>query len=127
MVSGAGTTHRFHDAVHQMKEQTRWNRAEFALDQVSPEYRTHYRQRRQAWREDLRIADAEILHMKLTNDEARSTLAVRWHPKNSTTLHNTVIEQRWEQKDGSFLLKEETTLSGKSLFRATIAQRTSSR
>jgi hypothetical protein len=111
---------RVREAVTRLNDDQRWHELVLATEQVSPGYRKRFLKRRRSWGRDIRIADTELMAIKVkdSKQEASSFVAFRWYDERHMTLHQTTLKQRWKhhRDAGGFVLVEEEVLDGPSIF-----------
>lgn len=102
------------DAVTELNEGLRWSRMDVAIPRVAPAYRPKFAAAHRQWGERMKIADAELVGVRIGEDRSKavSTIAIRWYSLATMTVHQAVIRQRWERLKGGYFLVEETVVDG---------------
>ena len=133
MLQNTSKPERLRDAVQGLNEEARWGRVDLARQRVTPKYRALFEASREHWGGNLKIADVEVVGMKihesdseeqalreqgLGEDEiealpdATSRVQYAWYDQRDMVLRTTVIEQTWQHNMGNFYLMEEKVVDG---------------
>ncbi len=115
ILANLGTEERLRDAVVGYNDECRWGRIDLAAQRVVPGYRDQFRMSHFNWGRDFQIADSEIVHVETSGEEqedAVSTVVVRWYDQTSLLLADTTLRQRWEKVRGGYVLLEESVVGG---------------
>jgi len=86
--------------VRTFQEGLRWRKYEMAADYVPARAREKFLEAHDEIDADLRIDDYELERVKLEESKTAALVRVRytWHLDSVGTVHDTVIEERWEQQ-----------------------------
>lgn len=106
---------RAQEAASELAVNSRFGRMEMAAEHVSAKAREQFFERRRAWGSKIRIADYEIMGLKIVNkaeDDAEVYLKIAWYAVDSNDLHTTTLKQKWHDFKGTFQLVEETRVDG---------------
>ncbi len=105
-----------HDVRH-YHEGMRWRRYEDAAAHVPPSSREDFLDERDELDDDLNIAEYEIKRLKINtaDDTALVQVKLRWHLDSEGIVHDTVVEQVWERRDGTWYLVEEHRKRGAAM------------
>src|SRR5688572_2605241 len=96
---------RAQEAANELAVNTRFGRMEMAAEHVSPKAREQFFERRRSWGSKIRVADYEMLGLKMTGEsDAEVYLKIAWYQINSNDLHVTTLKQKWHDFKGSFQL-----------------------
>lgn len=114
LVQNMSAEEHLRDAVTELNEGLRWSRMDVAIPRVAPEYRPRFAEAHREWGRVVRIADAELIGVRIgqEREEAISTIAIRWYSYNTMTIHEAIIQQQWERKQGGYYLVEERVVQG---------------
>lgn len=112
MFQNASPAVRLQDSVHALNDAARWSRVDIAVESVLPVYRPRFAASRRAWGRTVQIADSEIVSVVMNDDGATSVVSVSWYRLDSTTIRQTVVEQRWHRDGRDFHLEEEVISDG---------------
>jgi hypothetical protein len=106
---------RLQDSVRGLNNELRWSRVTRALEHVDPGYREAFTRSHRGWGEAKKIADTELVEVKLAEDKnhATSFVTYRWYSYEDMTLRTTTLQQRWKHTRGEgFLLTKEEVMQG---------------
>jgi len=86
--------------VRTFQEGIRWRKYEMSADYVPAAARERFLDQQDVIDKDLRIDDYELERIKVENDQtkARVTVKYTWHLDSVGTVHDTVVEERWERQ-----------------------------
>jgi hypothetical protein len=106
--------YRFSESAHNLADAARWGHVDMAMQEISPKYGPTFMSRHREWGAGVNIADVELVQLKINEDDktATSEVTLSWYAKNSVTLRESVISQRWEKERGNFRLVDESVRSG---------------
>ena len=133
MLQNTSKPERLRDAVQGLNEEARWGRVDLARQRVVPKYRGLFEASRSHWGGDVKIADVEVVGMKIHQSEpeeqalrekglseeeieelpdATSRVRYAWYDERDMVLRTTVIEQNWQHSMGNYYLIEEKVVDG---------------
>ncbi|MCS6796962.1 MAG: hypothetical protein NZ898_00245 [Myxococcota bacterium] len=114
LLQAAARSERLRDAVGALNDAARWGRLDVASERVGPAYRARFVDRRRAWGREVRLADVELLEMRLAPDgeRARVWLEVSWYAPRTMLLRTTRLEQHWHARGEGFVLVDEKLIDG---------------
>ena len=86
--------------VRSFQEGLRWRRYEAAANYVPAAAREKFLEAHDEIDQDLRIDDYELQRVKLeeAGEDALVRVKYTWHRESVGTVHDTVVEQRWERQ-----------------------------
>ncbi len=91
---------RAQEAGYELNMGLRFARTDVALQKVARGERTAFLQRHRQWHSDIKIDDIELIGTSMRGDgDATLLLSVTWHHANGQRSYNTVVGQRWSDKD----------------------------
>jgi len=101
-------------AVYSYNTNIRWGKFEKAKDFVANRFIIeHYKELLN--KEDIRISEFDIVETKMTKEKAYVVVRINWYSLRTAQSYTTLLEQRWEEREGEWLLVEERVLDGKPL------------
>jgi hypothetical protein len=114
MVQHMTSQEKLREAVLELTDGLRWNRMDVAARRVAPEYQQRFAETRRYWGGVVQIADAELVALQIGEDrsEASSSLAIRWYSQRTLTVHEAMLQQKWQRFKGGYLLVDEQVLQG---------------
>ena len=89
-----------------------WGRYFSASELVTTEVRETWLRQHREWREDLRIAEYEVVDSSLESYVARVLVHVTWYRISESILQTTTLHQRWERRGRAWMLASEDVESG---------------
>ncbi|MDB4928101.1 MAG: hypothetical protein JWM10_585 [Myxococcaceae bacterium] len=96
----------FHDDL-------RWGRLPAAETAVDTEMRAAFQAHHRGWGESVQVIDVEVESLRSTNDRGSARLRVAWvHAGDSTDVKQSLVEEQWESRAGSWRLRGETVIAG---------------
>jgi hypothetical protein len=98
--------------VTSYNEDVRWGRYFSAAEFVNTEARDEWLQDHRLWRQDLRIADYEVVDSTMDEDSATVLVMVTWYRMNESVLQTTMLAQRWERVERQWILRSEELEDG---------------
>ncbi len=108
-----GPMEKLTNAAYDMNTATRFGRMDIAASHVVAHAREDFLARHRKWGKDMRIVDVEHNGLRMvTTDTAAVTLAVSWHPQNSSTIRTSYIVQKWRSTGDGWQLAIEQRSSG---------------
>ncbi len=92
----------------------RWGRWEHVAPVMSPEEGQLFAKRAEEVRDEFIIADSDFQSLKFgsPSDQATATVKLDWYWKRDMVVHQTVIEQTWEYREGRWLCSKLRRLRG---------------
>lgn len=106
---------KLEEALFRYTTSLRWNNYQIAQKYiVSKPLLEYYKQMDKA---DTKISDYEIEDVQLDEKAGVAFIRLRiyWYSLKSAQLYATLLEQKWEEREGEWLLVKERILEGKSL------------
>ena len=96
--SGAKKTEDLVADVKDFQEGLRWRDYDQAANHLQAEQRTRFLDAHDDLDSDLRIDDYEVMRVHLTDQRTAATVRVKytWHRDSVGTVHETIVDQRWE-------------------------------
>ena len=114
--TGQSAGERLLNDVRAFHEDLRWRRFDDAAELVPPASRERFMDDREALDDDLRIDDYEIERTKMVKEGvAEVQVRYTWHLDTRGTVHETVVEQRWERIGRGWLLFAEDRKRGEPM------------
>ncbi len=135
MLQNTSKPERLRDAVQGLNEESRWGRVDLARQRVTPKYRATFEVARSKWGKDIKIADVEVVAMKIHESDseeqalreqglseeeiealpdATSRVQYAWYDQRDMVLRTTLVEQTWNHGMGNFYLVEERVVDGEA-------------
>jgi len=92
----------------------RWARYDQMNLSLPPEEAALLNARAAALGDDMVIADYEVTSITFAQGSEAATVVVKfdWYSKRFNIVKNSTVEQRWEQKDGRWLVVKQRRLRG---------------
>lgn len=92
----------------------RWGRYEAMSEALSREESQRLLTRAGAVGDDLMMADYEVMSIIFAPDSNAATVVARfdWYRRSQTNLQSTTLEQRWEHRDGRWLVVKQRRTRG---------------
>jgi hypothetical protein len=86
--------------VRTFQEGLRWRKYDMAAAHIPPAARDEFLERHDELDKDLRIDDYELERVKVEDDTATALVRVKytWHLDSKGSVHDTVVEERWERQ-----------------------------
>jgi hypothetical protein len=114
MVQHMTAQEKLREAVFELTDALRWNRMDVAGHRVAPKYQHRFVEARRFWGRMVQVADAELVAIQMGDDksEAKSSVAVRWYNQRTMTVHEAVLQQKWERHKRHYFLVDEQVLQG---------------
>ena len=108
------TEETLRDAVVGLNDEVRWDRMDLATQRVAPTYRTAFGLTHHDWHEGMQIADSEIIHVQLGEDQedASAFVKIRWYDLRTMLVAETTLEQKWKKVGRNFVLVSEEVRAG---------------
>jgi hypothetical protein len=114
--AGQSAGERLLNDVRSFHEGLRWRRFDDAADHIPPASREVFLDGREALDDDLRIDDYEIERTKMVKDGvAEVQIRYTWHLDSKGSVHETVVEQRWERVGKGWILYAEERKRGEPM------------
>lgn len=99
---------RAQETTQEFNLDRRFGRGEDAIEHVANASRDDYLLRHRAWGSAIRIADVEMGGVRINPDkDAEVMVRVSWYRPEQNDLHQTLLKQKWHDKDGWKLVTEE--------------------
>jgi hypothetical protein len=117
---GYSTRDRITEAAREYNEGVRWGRLEQAAAHLQKEQRKKFYERHKSVEDELEIDDCEVVSLDLDKSDKKVNRAVArlqysWILKRVGLLEKTATEQKWEERNGDWLLVSETRTKGSPL------------
>ena len=124
LLGGCGTAaQRNEDLMYDVRtfqEGLRWRKYEMAADYVPAAVREKFLEAHDDVDGDLRIDDYELERVKLDNASALVRVKYTWHLDSVGTVHDTVVEQRWERQGKVWRITANAHKKGEEMPRAVV-------
>jgi hypothetical protein len=99
---------RAQETTQEFNLDRRFGRSDDAVEHVANASRDDYMLRHKSWGAAIRIADVEMGGVRITPDkDAEVMVRVSWYRPEQNDLHQTLLKQKWHDKDGWKLVNEE--------------------
>jgi hypothetical protein len=100
--------------ARQFNDDLRWARYETLTTAFPREDAALFMARANAVGDDLVLADYEVSAIKFGHDSesANVTVEFQWYSRRATIVHSTVLEQRWELREGRWLVAKQRRVRG---------------
>jgi hypothetical protein len=107
--------------VRTFQEGLRWRKYEMAADYVPAAVREKFLEAHDDVDDDLRIDDYELERVKV-DDEKIALVRVKytWHLDSVGSVHNTVVEQKWERQGKVWRITANAHKKGEEMPRAVV-------
>lgn len=114
MFQSLAPTQQLTEQVYAFNDETRWARIDLAADRVAPAYRQTFAVSHAGWGSDIQIADTDLTHVQLAEDQqsASSLVSVSWYDNATMIVRASVLRQHWVHTEGGFLLDGEEIVGG---------------
>lgn len=107
---------RAQEAALETNLNARFGRMELAAENVAPDARNGFFERRRGWGGKVRISDYELTGLRMTDKKKEADadvfVKVAWYRIDEGDLRVTTVKQRWHDFKGSWKLVEEQRLDG---------------
>jgi hypothetical protein len=92
----------------------RWARYEQLSASLPPDEARLFLERAHAVGDDLVLADFEVTSVKFAPNSEAATVEVslEWYTRRASIVHSTSLEQRWEFRDGRWLVARQRRVRG---------------
>ena len=105
------------EAARELNLAARFGRMDIAVERTATGAREHFLERRTQWGKDVRIVDVELAGLKMQDkDNAVIYVDVAWVRMNEGALRSTRVAQRWQNKEGWQLVRENRAAGDLGLF-----------
>ncbi len=123
LLNNLSPSEKLNDSIRGMNDAARWGRIDIALQYVEPVYRQKFLVSHHGWGRNIEVADSELLRIAMAPDQktAVALVGISWYSLDNMTLHNTVVKQTWEERDGGFVMASEDVFEGDAKLLATPA------
>lgn len=106
--------------VRTFQEGLRWRKYEMAADYVPAATREKFLEAHDDVDGDLRIDDYELERVKLDDEIATVRVKYTWHLDSVGTVHDTVVEQKWERQGKVWRITANAHKKGEEMPRAVV-------
>lgn len=105
---------RLLDSAREMNTASRFGRMDVAAEHAEPTSKQDFLRRRKSWGDDVRVLDIEVAQVEIKDPgHAEVRVEVAWTRMNDGLLHNTTLQQRWQNtKTGRWALHSEERTAG---------------
>jgi hypothetical protein len=112
--AGLRPTEKLKQSIQELNEAARWGRLDLASQYVGPNYRQRFFAVHASWGKQMQIADLEMVRLDIDPNKsvAAASIAISWYGLNEMTLRQTVVRQRWKQREGQYVLDDEQVIDG---------------
>jgi hypothetical protein len=92
----------------------RWARYDQLTASLPPEEAPLFMARANAVGDDLVLADYEVTSITFAPDSEKATVGVsiQWYTRRASIVHSTTLEQRWELRNGRWLVAKQRRVRG---------------
>lgn len=104
--------------VDQFNDQVRWGRYFSAAEFINSDARDEWLEQRRSWgRDDLRIADWEVVDSTVAEDGETTVVRVviSWYRLSQSEIQTTMLAQRWRRINRTWLVVSEEFEEGTPL------------
>jgi hypothetical protein len=100
--------------ARQFNDDFRWGRYETLSASLPHDEAQLFMERANAVGDDLVLADYEVNSINFGKDSevAKVNVSLQWYSRRDPIVHSTVLEQRWELRDGRWLVAHQRRLRG---------------
>jgi hypothetical protein len=100
--------------ARQFNDDLRWARYDTLSASLPKEEAQLFLARANAIGDDLVLADYEVTSINFGKDSevATVTASFQWYSRRAAVVHSTVLEQRWELRDGRWLVARQRRVRG---------------
>ena len=96
----------FHDDL-------RWGRLPAAETAVDTDMRAAFQAHHRGWGVSVQVIDVEVESLRSSSERGTARLRVAWvHAGDSTDVKQSLVEEQWESRAGSWRLRGETVIAG---------------
>lgn len=114
---GYSTLDQVTNAAREYNNDVRWGRYDQAANHVAPAERQRFIDRHASLEDELEIDDYELTNIEV--DKAKKTATARleytWSLKSRGIVEKTTTKQKWERRDGDWIVASETRVKGAPL------------
>jgi hypothetical protein len=117
---GYSTRDRVTTAAREYNDGVRWGKWEQAASHIDKDDRAHFLERHVALEDELEIADYEMIALDIDkSDRKKEKITARlnytWTLKRQGVVQKTTTLQRWEERDGGWIMAGEQRIHGAPL------------
>src|SRR5262245_5487683 len=114
---GYSTRDKVVEATREYNDDVRWGRYESASRHVPKELRRGFVDRHKKLEDELEIADYEVFGIDIDPKKTSATARVEytWTLKRVGLVHKSATRQRWENRDGTWVVTAEIRETGTPL------------
>lgn len=114
---GYSTLDQITNAAREYNDDVRWGRYDEAAAHVPAAERQRFLERHAALEDELEIADFEMTDVQVDKQKGAGSARVEytWSLKRRGIVEKTTTRQRWERRDGDWVLASETRVKGAPL------------
>jgi hypothetical protein len=114
---GASNREKLTDSLTLFTDAMRWQQWDDASGHVVPETRKAYLEAHESLPDLIDVTDLEVTRRVAAPDGQSITVVVTlsWLQKSDPVVKKTLLEQRWEQRGGAWLIVKERRLRGDPL------------
>ena len=100
--------------ARQWNDDLRWARWEVVRESLPPDDARLFAERAALIGDDLMMADSEVTQIAFGQPSIKALVTVKidWYTKRDMTVRSTTLQQRWEQRDGRWLMVEQRRTRG---------------
>lgn len=112
--AGQGRSDKLKNAIIEFNEGVRWGRLNDVLAHLDPESQDHFLEMHKEFGKDIQISGYEVVNTVVDMDQGVAEVGVKvtWYRHSKMEVHETVLMQRWEEKDREWWMIAEEYRSG---------------
>lgn len=109
-----GSSDKLKEAVFYLNEGVRWGRIQDVLAYVAPDSQGHYLESHKGVGAEIQITGYDIVSTQLDPQTSTAQIGVKltWYRIDQMEVHDTVLLQRWEEREHAWLLVSEEHKDG---------------
>jgi hypothetical protein len=99
---------RAQEAVQTFNQDTRYGRAELALERVAASARETFSTHHRDWGDRVRVAEVEVVGIRSAGGpDVDAIVRVLWYRSDDQELRTTLLKQNWRDDNGWLLVAEQ--------------------
>lgn len=109
-----GSSEKLKEAVFYLNEGVRWGRLQDVLSYVAPDSQTHYIESHKGVGNEIQISGYDVVSTQIDPETSTAQIGVKltWYRTDRMEVHDTVVLQRWEERERIWLLVSEEFKDG---------------
>lgn len=114
---GYSTLDQVSNAAREYNNDVRWGRFDSAAKHVPTPERQRFIDRHSSFEEELDIADYEMTNIEVDKKKQTATARIEytWSLRNRGLVEKTTTRQKWERRDGDWVMASEERVKGAPL------------